>query len=174
MEELGGEAPFLSQKQLKHVLVGVEKLVKTWAEQKKMIESGIVESEVIAFVNQERNKCGLAPRQGLLTIDEMKAHDSKMFELMEEDIVTILQYVKRCEARIIASIAEWLNEAEDAGLLAEHRGDNQTPYRAWLSFAVSHLVKTPEFLRRVLILAQELTPIDEEIKKLLNFFDMED
>ena len=149
MEESGVTAPFLNQKQLKHILVGVEKLVKTKTEQDRYLMAGVSEDSVITFVNQEREKCGLEGHARALSAEEIKEHDSKMFQLLDNDIDRISVYVEKCATDLNMRVQHWLQEAELVGLALGDYGDNQFPYRDFLAYAVSKLTLRPEFMLKI-------------------------
>jgi len=172
IEELGADAPFLSQKQLKHVLVGVEKLVKAQAEQEKSLTAGLSEEQVIGYVNEERAKCGIATQANLLTVEEIKAHDSKLFDVFRRDIENITSYVQKGAASLAASIEEWLVMAESAGLVLKEDEDNRFPYREMLSYAVSKLVRELEFMQNMKTLCRKLVSIETQQKQLIDHIQM--
>ena len=112
-----GEVPYISQKPLKHILVGLEKLCKSFTEQEVNRLSSHSESELIEFANAERVKYGLEERPSLLTKEEVISHDSKLFQLMDVDVATVRRYVELCESSLMESMNEWLEEAAHIGLL---------------------------------------------------------
>ena len=176
IEELGASTPFVSQKALKHVLVGVEKLVKTFTEQSRMQSQGILRPEIIRFVNEERVKCGLIPIDDFLTGDEIKARDAEIFRILETDISAILAHIQHCEAPIYAKIHGWLKDAERAGIVVEDIGLRHTGVgvssKELSDFALSNLLKSPEFIEAAVTLANRLIPIDDDLKRVRDHIEL--
>ena len=114
-----GEAPYVSQKELKHVLVGLEKLCKVYNEQVVIIsECSMTNGELIVHINTERAKYGLAQRPFVLDICEVIAHDAEFIRILDSDVVAMRQYVEKCEASVMEAINEWLEAAATAGLIS--------------------------------------------------------
>ena len=168
IEEQGDRTPFLSQKALKHVLVGVEKLVKTLAEQSKMQSQAIDHSEILRFVNDEREKCGLVRSTELLTVGEVQARDADLFRILDNDVASILAYIHDAQVSLAASISEWLDEAQNAGVLFDDirlRSSGSGLSATDLSdYALTQLVKSPEFMESAVYLARQLLPIEEYLR----------
>ena len=121
-----GEVPYVSQKSLKHILVGLEKLCKSYLEQEvNILSCNMPEAELIVHANTERSKYGLPEGESVLREDEVVGHDAKFFELMDADVVAVRRYVEVCEASLMESINEWLDEASKAGLV-ECEGESVT------------------------------------------------
>ena len=113
-----GEAPYISQKPLKHILVGLEKLCKSYIEQEvNILSNHLPQAELIEHANIERVKYGLSEIPDFLTSDEVVGHDAKFFQLMDADVVAVRRYVELCEASLMESINEWLDEASKTGLV---------------------------------------------------------
>jgi hypothetical protein len=104
-----GEAPYLSQKQLKHILVGLEKLAKAYTDQS--------ESSLISLANSYRVNCGLPEQSFPLQAAEVVAHDCELLRLLDADVVQIRRYIEICEANLMVSINDWLDEAARVGLV---------------------------------------------------------
>ena len=94
MELNDGLIPFISQKALKHVLVGVEKLVKAHEEQQKMVEEGHPNSSIIDMINKERVKCGLEPKDSFITDQEIIQKDSDISAIVNDDSKRIFVYIE--------------------------------------------------------------------------------
>jgi hypothetical protein len=113
-----GEAPYISQKELKHVLVGLEKLCKSFSTQTTLLaDSNQTEADVIKFANDERVKYGLTTKNFIITVQEIVSRDAHLFEIMDSDIVRIRRYVESCESALMVMINDWLDEAESTGFL---------------------------------------------------------
>lgn len=113
-----GEAPYISQKDLKHVLVGLEKLCKTYVEQSTMTVSyGSSEAGIIDFANTERLKYGLHPSNSILDISEISAHDAQFISIVDHDVVQMRRYVEKCEASLMEGLNELLELAAHHGLV---------------------------------------------------------
>ena len=107
-----GEVPYISQKPLKHILVGLEKLCKSYLDQEVSIMSNhLSQTDLVANANIERSKYGLSEMDCVLGDDEVVGHDAKFFQLMDADVVAVRRYVELCEASLMESINEWLDEA---------------------------------------------------------------
>lgn len=107
-----GEAPYLSQKQLKHILVGLEKLAKAYNEQSAS------ELSLLSLANSYRVNCGLPEQSFPLQASEVVAHDCELLRLLDADVVQIRRYIEICEANLMVSINDWLDEAARVGLVA--------------------------------------------------------
>ena len=113
-----GEVPYISQKPLKHLLVGLEKLCKSYLEQEvNMLSNHLPQEDLIENAKVERSKYGLSESDGVLRIDEVVDHDAKFFQLMDTDVVAVRRYVELCEASLMESLNEWLDEASRAGII---------------------------------------------------------
>jgi len=172
MEKQRLGSPFLSQKQLKHLLVGIEKLAKGWDQQVNMLNSGVGEDAIVNFANEERFKCGIESRGGLLTVDEIKLHDAKLFSILSNDIAVLREYENDASKKIAANLGDWLSRAEELGILIQNNEDDRFPYKDWAGFGVSQLVKTPEFLGQVLRLIQAVFEIHTELEDLVSHTEM--
>jgi hypothetical protein len=113
-----GEAPYISQKDLKHVLVGLEKLCKAYVEQSTMaVSNGLSEASIIEFANGERLKYGLHPNNSILDISEISAHDAQFVSIVDHDVVQMRRYVEKCEASLMEGLNELLELAAHHGLV---------------------------------------------------------
>lgn len=117
-----GEAPYLSQKELKHVLVGLEKLCKAYFDQLDLLKcEGTTRSELKEFSNSERSKYGLPERDGILDISEIVSRDEALLTILSEDIVRIRRYIEKCEATLMEGLNDLLESAASSGLLVTNR-----------------------------------------------------
>ncbi len=117
-----GEAPYISQKPLKHILVGLEKLAKAYAEQSNLHDQSSPPDEILRYANSERSKCGLPYSPSILDRSEIVSHDTQFVLLLDSDVSRIRTYVDNCEADLMEAINAWIEDATKAGLLIE-RGD---------------------------------------------------
>ena len=94
-----GEAPYVSQKALKHVLVGLEKLCKLYSDQEAIIaESRMDREELVTYINMERAKYGLSARDSIMDVMEVVDRDAEFFRILVDDVVQLRRYVEACEA----------------------------------------------------------------------------
>lgn len=113
-----GEVPYVSQKTLKHILVGLEKLCKSYVEQESNIATHQFSTpELVTLANSERLKYGLLERSEVLSEGEVREHDAKLFQILDADVVAIRKYVELCESSLMESVNEWMEEACMCGLL---------------------------------------------------------
>lgn len=150
------EAPYVSQKQLKHILVGLEKLCKSYSEQVMLLlNQSMTHADLVLHVNTERAKFGLAQRSSLLEESEVIAHDFAFFSLLNNDVVDIRRYVERCECVLMVGVNEWLEAAAIAGVVV---GPN-----------LAELARNgPEFAKCVL---HPIVPSNELIEELRGLCD---
>ena len=121
-----GEAPYMSQKPLKHILVGLEKLGKLYTEQALIIAEGRTSpSELLAYINAERVKYGLTYRDQILDIFEVIDRDVEFFKMLRNDVIRLRRYVEGCEADLMECINEWL-EGTSSDRLTEESHLNST------------------------------------------------
>lgn len=113
-----GEAPYVSQKALKHVLVGLEKLCKLYSDQEAIIaESRMDREELVTYINMERAKYGLSARDSIMDVMEVVDRDAEFFRILVDDVVQLRRYVEACEADIMEAVNEWLEAATSEGLI---------------------------------------------------------
>jgi len=113
-----GEAPYISQKELKHILVGLEKLCKSLSSQQLLLNTlSTSQEDAIVFANTERLKFGLSEKPSILDEGEVVSHDASFFALIDSDITRIRRYVESCESALMMTINDWLEEAESRGWL---------------------------------------------------------
>lgn len=157
-----GESPYLSQKELKHILVGLEKLCKSYNEQLEMLKckDGDEKSTVIAFANMEREKYGLEAQQCILDISEVVSRDQAFLSTLNDDIIRIRRYVEKCEADLMAGFNEWLASAALIGVLV-----SQEPSREILSHYVPDIKPQTE-------LFSELDALVGELKRLKQYVEV--
>jgi hypothetical protein len=116
-----GEAPYLSQKQLKHILVGLEKLAKAYTD---LSASPLSESSLLSLANSYRVNCGLPEQSFPLQASEVVAHDCELLRLLDADVVQIRRYIEICESNLMVSINDWLDEAARVGLVGINATEN--------------------------------------------------
>ena len=132
-----GEAPYLSQKELKHTLVGLEKLCKAYLDQQQMLLDGVEVVEAERFAKDQRVAYNVALIDGLLSIEEVISKDADFFTLLSSNVVDIRRYIESCEASLMEAINEWLYAAESANVV--------------LGPKVASLGNDPEILSRFVI-----------------------
>lgn len=115
-----GEAPYLSQKELKHILVGLEKLCKSFAEQESLIaHKRLSHDDLVQHANGEREKYGLSKNNSILLAREIINHDASFIALIDRDIENIRKYVELVESDILEGLNDILKSAHTAGILSE-------------------------------------------------------
>lgn len=141
-----GEAPYLSQKEVKHHLVGLEKLCKAYIEQQEAI-SGMTANEatLIGIANQQRVAYHVSQKDGLLQLEEIVAKDSDLFDILNSDISKIRSYIDDCESHLMEAVNEWLESAVDCGLVFTDLPQNSDNFMALFSRNVQNC-KLPELL----------------------------
>ena len=162
-----GEAPYISQKHLKHMLVGLEKLCKSFAEQIQILADGsLTHAELVLHVNTERAKYGLPQQSDILNEAEILGHDEEFYKVLDADIVEIRRYLELCESSLMLAINEWLESGVCEGLV--------------VSPEISRLARDPQSL------AQYVTPqgtvcedllcsfseIDDELRRVLQYVEV--
>lgn len=115
-----GEAPYLSQKSLKHVLVGLEKLCKSFAEQTSMLQDqNISHEDLVIHANMEREKYGLPLASSLLNETEIISRDAELFQIIDDDVCQIRRYVEACEVELMVAINSIFDDMAHSGIIAE-------------------------------------------------------
>ena len=113
-----GEAPYISQKELKHQLVGLEKLCKVYIEQVEQLSSPLCAiDEVLGHIREQRLNYGLQSREGILDIGEVKSKDGTFIGILERDIRRIRGYVDATLARLMLSMNELLEVLADSRII---------------------------------------------------------
>jgi hypothetical protein len=115
-----GEAPYLSQKELKHQLVGLEKLCKAYREQADMLAQGLDRHVILHFAEEQRTSCHVPQREGPLQVNEIVCKDGEFFDILVTDVWKIRQYVDDCEAELMEATNEWLESASAIGAIVPH------------------------------------------------------
>ena len=165
-----GEAPYLSQKELKHILVGLEKLCKAYSDQLSMLQSeGISKAAVVVFANAERDKYGLPYQESLLDLSEVVSRDEALFRTLDDDVRRIRQYLDKCEADLMEAINEFLVSAASKGFIVG-------PDDSWVA---RDKVKYSQFLLSEVGAAEpdpdligELDAIENEMQRLKQYLDV--
>lgn len=130
------EAPYISQKNLKHILVGLEKLCKAYADQVViLLDQSLTSTELLLHVNMERAKFGLPQRNSLLEETEIISHDAEFFNQLDRDVEAIRKYVERSEALLMLAVNEWLETKSRYTLVPTELADlarNPVEFSKWL------------------------------------------
>jgi hypothetical protein len=119
-----GEAPYLSQKELKHVLVGLEKLCKAFFDQQRNVMEGADLAGVVEYAKEQREAYNVPPSDGLLNIDEIVSKDSDFIAILLSDVTKIRRYMEVCEAALMEAVNDWLSAADEANILIGPRVTN--------------------------------------------------
>lgn len=161
------EAPYISQKNLKHVLVGLEKLCKAYSDQMMLLlDQELTHAELVLRVNMERAKFGLPQRSTLLEESEVLGHDHEFFHLLDTDVVEIRRYVERCECGLMCAVNEWLQAAASEGLV--------------VGPALAALARDPSCFAELVLdpskdctgLMAELEEMEEELGRILQYIEV--
>ncbi len=160
----------MRQKELKHILIGTEKLSKAWEEQFAFRQEGVSEDALIQIANLERSKVGLLSVETPITEAEVCAQDSKFLASIMDDVQSLSAFIASSENFIALAINAWLRDALSIGLVFRsptddgHHGPTQRPLsqvRSLLDLVISKRVHEPQFLDMCGQLAVSLLPIVE-------------
>jgi hypothetical protein len=114
-----GEAPYLSQKELKHILVGLEKLCKVYVDQTIFLrDASKSPAEVLEHVAQQRLNYGAAPNPGPLEVSEILKKDAEFIDMLSSDVIRIRRYIEAAESNLMEMINGWLEDARESGFLS--------------------------------------------------------
>jgi hypothetical protein len=108
------EAPYISQKELKHQLVGLEKLCRSYMDQLELLSHHSQKTNLEELAEKHRLSYDIPPRSGLLELNEIVIKDAKLFTILLHDVEKIRRYVEICEVNLMLSINGWLLDAENA------------------------------------------------------------
>ena len=143
-----GEAPYLSQKELKHILVGLEKLCKVYVDQAIFLtDASKCPAEVLEHVAQQRLNYGIAPNPGPLEVSEILRKDAEFMDMLSSDVIRIRRYIETAESNLMEMINGWLEDARESGFLSggelvDEHSDHDT--LVLLSQEILHSGEPPE------------------------------
>ncbi|EER14652.1 hypothetical protein Pmar_PMAR027445 [Perkinsus marinus ATCC 50983] len=172
-----GSLPYLSQKTIKHHLVGLEKLAKTFARQNELLGTESLASLII-FVNTERARYGIPQRDVLLTLEEIRFQDGEMFSVVDRDIECIKGAIEELELSLMHEISQWITKANHGGLLLTERQVECAPQKngqrlaqALVSYHVSSL-GTEAACSWVESYVRSYCNFHEHLAELMNYIDV--
>ncbi|KAF4680149.1 hypothetical protein FOZ60_013993 [Perkinsus olseni] len=172
-----GTLPYLSQKTIKHHLVGLEKLAKTFAKQNELLGTESMASLII-FVNTERARYGIPQRDVLLTLEEIRYQDGEMFSVVDRDIECIKGAIEELEVTLMHEITQWISNANHGGLLLAERQVECAPQKNGQKLAqalVSYHVKslgTEAACSWVESYVRSYSTFHEHLTKLMDYVDV--
>jgi hypothetical protein len=113
-----GEVPYISQKELKHQLVGLEKLCKVYYDQVEVLRAPACEiDDVLGHISRQRLNYGVQSREGILDITEVKTKDSAFIRILERDIARIRYHARATLAGLMHSLNEILEVLADSRII---------------------------------------------------------
>ncbi len=158
----GTNRPFVRQKELKHLLIGTEKLSKLYIDQISLNTSTDIKT-LTDLSNIERLKVSLASSDSPLTRAEVQHQDHLFLAGIDEDVEALLGFITATENFIAVAINSWLCDALVIGLVFRSPNEVCTPTaaRKLVHSALRKRAHDGQFLNMCGQLAVSLVPIVE-------------
>ena len=115
-EKAAGTVPYIDQKSVKQILVGVEKLCKAFEEQ-ILNSKGLTVDELSFRANATRSLCGLTEDPCILTLEEIIHHDYHIREMLSRDVSRILNYIRQEEHKLEMEVIKMVHLKRSSGSL---------------------------------------------------------
>ena len=172
MELNDGQIPFISQKAIKHVLVGVEKLVKAYEEQEQQIQKGTCMANIIEVINSERIKCGLSVSSELITDEEIINKDAEIAEIVRTDTDNILKHLEDEQQQLAELLEVILEETHSIGIFLKAPKSSYLPFQALLNCSLNFLIRDQSVHSKMAPLRPKIEALLKRISETCDYLEI--